>query len=274
MMAVALVLLIACANIAGLLLARAAGRSKEIAVRLVLGAKRARLLSQLLVESLLLSMIGGALGLLLAQWGARGLARMANNNASGPLPFNPHLDARVFLFTAAVAILTGLFFGLVPALRSLRVDLTPALKTGAGSSAAGTKWYSMGNVLVVAQVSLAVVALVTAGLLLRTLNNLRNVDPGFDTRNILLFGLDPTLAGYKGAQVPALTRALQEEVAALPGVTSVTYSSAALLSGSESDTSVHIPAPRRASTPRASICGWAQVFPDHAHSAENRPRSL
>jgi macrolide transport system ATP-binding/permease protein len=240
MLAVALVLLIACANIAGLLLARAAGRSREIAVRLVLGAKRARLVSQLLVESLLLSVMGGALGLVLALWSARGLMVLANNNAS----FTPHLDWRVLAFTAATAILTGLFFGLIPAFRSLRIDLTPALKAGAGTSAAtasGTKWYSLGNFLVVAQVSLAVVALVTAGLLVRTLSNLKNVNLGFDTRNVLVFGLDPALAGYKGPQIDALNRDLQEQFAALPGVTSVSYSWAALLAGSSWDTDIHLP---------------------------------
>ena len=240
MLAVALVLLIACANIAGLLLARAAGRSREIAVRLVLGAKRARLVSQLLVESFLLSFMGGALGLLLALWSARGLMVLANNDGA----FTPHLDWRVLAFTAATAILTGLFFSLIPAFRSLRVDLTPALKAGAGTSAAtasGTKWYSLGNILVVAQVSLAVVALVTAGLLVRTLSNLKNVTIGFDTNNVLIFGLEPSLAGYKGPQVDTLNRDLQEQFAALPGVQSVSYSAVALLTGSEIGTDIHLP---------------------------------
>jgi predicted permease len=243
MMAVGLVLLIACANIAGLLLARAAGRSKEIAIRLTLGARRGRLIAQLLVESLLLSVTGGALGLLLARWGARGLLLIASQADGGPPPFTPQLDGRVLAFTAVVAILTGMMFGLVPALRSLRVDLTPTLKAGSGASDTGAraKWYSLGNTLVVAQVALAIVALVTAGLVVRTLRNLKGAELGFDASNMLVFGLNPTLAGYKGAQVEALNRDLQEQFAALPGVKSVTYSWTALLNGGEWDTGFHAP---------------------------------
>jgi predicted permease len=240
MMAVALVLLIACANIAGLLLARAASRTREIAVRLTLGARRGRLVSQLLVESLLLSGLGSVLGLFLAHWGAHGLLLLGASR----LAFAPQLDARVLAFTATAAILTGLMFGLVPALRSLRVDLTPALKAGSCASdarAGRAHWYNMGNSLAVAQVALAVVALVTAGLLVRTLSNLRRVDVGFDTRNILTFGVDPSLAGYKGAQIGPLYRDLQDQFAALPGVASVTYSSSVLLSGTEWSIDFHAP---------------------------------
>src|SRR5262249_16793509 len=243
MLAVALVLLIACANIAGLLLARATGRSKEIALRLTLGARRGRLVSQLLVESLMLSSVGGALGLILSTWGARALLAMADTDRSGPSPYVPHLDLRVLAFTAAVAVLTGVILGLVPALRSLRVDVAPALKTG-GTSSAGTpriRWYSMGNALVVGQVSLAIVALATAGLLVRTLRNLKSVTLGFDSSNLLVFHLDPHLAGYKGAQVDAMFRDLQEQFSALPGVNSVTYSWTMLLNDWEWATGIDIP---------------------------------
>jgi predicted permease len=243
MMAVALVLLIACANIAGLLLARSAARTREIAVRLTLGARRGRLISQLLVESLLLSTLGGALGLIVAHWGSRLLWSLADQDGTGPPPFSPHLDWRVLSFTAAIAIVTGVLFGLAPALRSLRVDLTPALKTGSGASdgAPRAKWYGMGNTLVVAQVSLAIVALVTAGLLVRTLRNLKSADLGFDSDHLLVFSLDPILAGYKSAQIDSLNRDLQQEIAALPGVKSVTYSWTTLLRGWEWDTGIHLP---------------------------------
>jgi predicted permease len=244
MMAVALVLLIACANIAGLLLARSAARTREIAVRLTLGARRGRLISQLLVESLLLSTLGGALGVVVAHWGAQALWSLANRDGSGPPPFNPHLDWRVLVFTAAIAIVTGVLFGLAPALRSLRVDLTPALKTGSGSSDAGApraKWYGMGNTLVVAQVSLAIVALVTAGLLVRTLRNLKNADLGFESDHLLVFSMHPILAGYKPAQIDSLNRDLQRQIAALPGIKSVTYSWTTLLRGWEWDTDLHLP---------------------------------
>jgi predicted permease len=243
MMAVALVLLIACANISGLLLSRAASRGKEIAIRLTLGARRGRLVFQLMIESLILSALGASAGLLLASWGARGLLLLATKADGGPLPFTPQLDGRVLAFTAATAILTGVIFGLVPALKSLRVDLTPTLKSGGGSSefAPRARWYGMGNVLVVAQVSLAIVALVTAGLLVRTLSNLKSAELGFDARNMLVFGLNPTLAGYKGRQIDALNRGLQEQIAALPGVTSVSYSWISLLNGGEWDTGFHAP---------------------------------
>lgn len=243
MAAVGLVLAIACANIAGLLLARAAGRGREIAVRLALGARRSRLLAQLLVESLLLSSTGGVLALLVGLWGARVLLLLTQNGTDQPLSsFTPHLDLRVLAFTAVIAILTGMIAGVVPALRSLRVDLTSPLKTGnVAADPHRTRWHGMKNVLVVAQVSLAIVALVVAGLLVRTLSNLRGSELGFDPRNLLTFGLNPVLAGYKGGQIQGVYRDLQEQIAALPGVTDVTYSYLPLLSGGEWDTEFHLP---------------------------------
>jgi predicted permease len=244
MMAVGLVLLIACANVAGLLLARSVARGKEIAVRLTLGARRGRLVSQLLVESLLLSAMGGAVGLLLAHWGAKMLWSLGDRDGTGPPPFHPHLDVRVLVFAALIAIGTGVIFGLVPALRGLRVDLTPSLKAGNTASDAGIprkRWYSPGNALVVAQVSLAVIALMTAGLLVRTLRNLRSADLGFSSDHLLVFALEPGLAGYKGVQISALYRDLQEQFAALPGVSSVTYSWTPLLRGWGWSTGIHAP---------------------------------
>ena len=233
LLAVGLVLLIACANVAGLLLARGMARRKEIAVRLTLGARRSRLLFQLLIESLMLSLLGGAAGLFLALWGARALVAAMNYGASGP-KLTPHLDAHVLLFTAAAAVLTGIIFGLLPAFRSLRLDLTPALKSGSGGAAAResrNRWYSLGNSLVVAQVALAMVALVAAGLLVHTLKSLRGVELGFEPQNLLLFGIDPTLAGYKDNQADALYGELQQQFASLPGVSSVSYSWCPMLEG-------------------------------------------
>jgi len=244
MMAVGILLLIACANVAGLLLARATARQKEIAVRLALGAGRKRIVLQLLTESVFLSLVGGALGVLFAIWGTGAIVTLFASSSDEPFGFSPGIDGHVLLFTFAAAVLTGIIFGLAPAFGGTRVDLTPALKEGTRSSAAegrarGT-WFSLGNGLVIAQVALAVVVLVGAGLLVRTLQNLRNVDPGFDTRNLLTFGLDPTLIGYKTPQVDAFYKDLQQRIEAIPGVESVSYSNSTLLSGSLWETGFHL----------------------------------
>ena len=244
MMAVGIVLLIACANVAGLLLSRATARQKEIAVRLALGSGRRRIVQQLLTESLVLSLGGGALGILFALWGTRAIVALFAGNSDEPFGFSPGIDGRVLLFTFATAVLTGIVFGLAPAFRGTRVDLTPALKQGTRGSAAeagaGSRWFSLGNGLVIAQVALAVVVLVGAGLLVRTLRNLRNVDPGFDTRNLLTFELDPALIGYKTPQIDAFYRDLQQRIAAIPGVEAVSYSNSTLLSGSLWTTGFHL----------------------------------
>ncbi len=235
LLAVGIVLLIACANVAGLMLARAASRQKEMAVRLALGASRERILRQLLTESLLLSLSGGALGLLFASWCVASVVSFLEASQNGNAPFSPSIDLRVLLFTATISVLTGALFGLAPALRSLRVDLTPALKEGAVRSSqtlSGEKrWLSTGNGLVVAQVALSIVVLAGAGLLVRTLQNLKNLDPGFDTRNVLTFRLDPTLIGYKAADTNNTYRELRSRFSAMPGVTSVSYSWLPLLGG-------------------------------------------
>lgn len=245
MLAVGIILLIACANVAGLLLARAATRQKEMAVRLALGAGRARIVRQLLTESVMLSMLGGALGILFAYWGAHAIISFVSSNQTRPLGFATGVDLRVLGFTVAVSLLTGIFFGIAPTYRSVRVDLTPALKEGEGGSAsaghAHVKWFSIANTLVVAQVALAIVVLVGAGLLVRTLANLRNIDVGFDSHNILIFGIDPTLVGYKGAQVDSFYRDLQGRLAETPGVKSASYSMMPLLSNGLMVTSFHWP---------------------------------
>jgi predicted permease len=245
MLAVGIILLIACANVAGLMLARAAARQKEMAVRLALGAGRARIVRQLLTESVMLSALGGALGILFAYWGAHAIVSFVSSNQTRPLGFAMGVDLRVLGFTVAVSLFTGILFGVAPAFRSARVDLTPTLKEGEGSSAgaghSGGRWWSAGNALVVTQVALAVVVLVGAGLLVRTLQNLRSVDLGFDAHNILIFGIDPTLAGYKGAQADSLYRDLQGRLAETPGVKSASYSMMPLLSNGLMITVFHWP---------------------------------
>jgi predicted permease len=245
MLAVGIILLIACANVAGLMLARAAARQKEMAVRLALGAGRARIVRQLLTESVMLSVLGGGLGVLFAYWGAHTIISFVSSNQTRPLGFATGVDLRVLGFTVAVSLVTGILFGVAPAFRSARIDLTPTLKEGEGSSASaghsGGKWFSAGNLLVVTQVALAVVVLVGAGLLVRTLQNLRSVDMGFDAHNILIFGIDPTLAGYKGAQADNLYRDLQGRLAETPGVKSASYSLMPLLSNALMITAFHWP---------------------------------
>ena len=191
---VVIVLLIVCANVANLLLTRATARSREISVRLSIGATRGRLIRQLLTESILLSSLGGALGGLLAYW-LRGL-----------LPFGEKapLDWRVFGFLAGVSMLTGIVFGLLPALRATRVDLAGAMKESS-RSVTGSRTV-LGKGLVVLQVAMSLVLLVGAGLFLRTLENLKSVDVGFDSRNLLMFNVNPRVNGYDARSLLAALR--------------------------------------------------------------------
>ena len=236
MVAVGIVLLISCANVAGLLLSRAAAREKEIAVRLALGAGRGRVIRQLLTESVLLSFAGAALGVLLAYWGASALAAFASANRYSNFQINADPDVRVLALTVAVAALTGILFGLAPAFRGARVNVAPTLKENAGSmsgtSFGGKRRFGLGSGLVVAQVALSLIVLAGAGLVVRSLANLKAIDPGFDTQNVLQFGVNPTLTGYyKSEQVEPLYRELQSRLSGLPGVISVSYSSDTLLDG-------------------------------------------
>jgi predicted permease len=235
MAAVGIILLIACANVAGLMLARATAREKEMAVRLALGAGRSRVIQQLLTESVMLSVAGAALGVLVAFWGATGLAEFLAANAYHPLQLDLHPDARVLLFTIGVALLTGIGFGLAPAFRGTRINVAPTLKENAGSlsvaSHAGGRRFGLGGSLVVTQVALSMVVLIGAGLFLRTLEKLKSINPGFDTNNVLLFSVDPTLAGYKEWNIQNVYDELTRRLVALPGVVSASYSSDALLDG-------------------------------------------
>ncbi len=235
MCAVGFVLLIACANVGGLLLSRGAARQKELAVRQALGAGRPRVVRQLLTESVTLSVAGGGLGVILAFWGIQALTVLIRSDADSPFPFVVEPDWRILTFTVLISILTGIVFGLAPAFRSSRIDLSPTLKENAPTLPAGEtlarRRFHLGNALVVVQVALSMVVLVGAGLLVRTLQNLHNVNPGFDTRNLLFFGIDPTLQKYKDAQIQDLYRSLRERLAALPGVISVGYSTFPLLNG-------------------------------------------
>ncbi len=243
MASVGIILLIACANVAGLSLARAASRRQEMAMRLTLGATRGRIVRQLLTESLLVATAGAAMGILLAYWGASVLAAFLAKNWYMPVELDVHPDRMVLGFTIGVAVFTGVLFGLAPALRSRRVDLAPALKGTGGKASAvlGRRRLGFGSFLVVAQVALSVVVLAGAGLLVHTLVNLETLNFGFDTRNLLLFYADTTMTHAKDGQSTILYRQLQDRLSALPGVTSASYSMVPLLSGSNMDSVFALP---------------------------------
>src|SRR5262245_3880818 len=228
MAVVGLILLIACANVANLSLARATGRVSEIAVRLALGASRFRLIRQLLTESLLLAASGGALGLALAWWSNRFLLALVASGRT-PVSLNVRLDARVFAFTAAVSLLALILFGLAPAWRATAVGLTPALKDSSRRAEGGAR-LTAGKSLVVMQVALSLSLLIVAGLFARSLGKLYALDAGFKKENILLVSTDPRMIGYQDKQVAALYQRLLERFKTIPGVRSATLGWAGLLS--------------------------------------------
>jgi putative ABC transport system permease protein len=212
--AVALVLLIACANVANLLLARAAARQREMAVRAALGARRLQVVRQLLMESMLLSLAGGGLGLLLAFWGVRAIGQW--NGASLPSMHGIGIDAWVLAFTFGVSVITGLAFGLAPAVQAWRTDVNAALKEE-GRGDTGGHGNQLRHLLVVSEVALALVLLIGAGLLIKSFSRLMEVNPGFRTHGVLTFQV--TLTGGKSApQIVNFVEQVVERVKALPGV--------------------------------------------------------
>ena len=226
---VVLVLLLVCANVANLLLSRAASRQKEISVRLSLGATRGRLIRQLLTESLLLASLGGALGLMVGYWGRQLLPGAGTQ---------PHvMDWKLLAFGALVTMLTGLLFGIAPALRGTGVNVNSALKeTSRGVVGSRSR---LAKVLLVAQVAISLVLLVGAGLFLKTLGNLRRVDVGFNPQNLVLFRVNPGLNRYDEKKMALLYRDMLERLAAVPGVRGAAMSQPALLSGSVNSTSFY-----------------------------------
>ncbi len=238
MATVALVLLISCANVANLLIARATARQKEMAVRLALGASRGRVVSQLLVESLMLSIIGGLAGLALAVWIDRALIGFLPQG-SVPLSISSTPDWRILGFNIALSLLTGVIFGLIPALQSTRPDLAPTLKDQAGAVAGGGS-VTLRKALVIAQVALSLLLLIGAGLFIRSLQNLKDLDPGFRTANLLAFKADPGLNGYKPERTRDYFRRLHEAVAAVPGVNAASLAVVPVLEDDEWDSWVTI----------------------------------
>jgi len=228
---VALVLLIACANVANLLLARAAGRQKEMAIRLASGAGRWRLIRQLLVESVLLALMGGVAGMVISVWSSSALLSLLPADGGAP-PFGATPDSRVLVFSLLLSALTGLLFGLIPALKTTRPDLAPMLKDQSTqfTGQAGHGWLRRG--LVVTQAALALLLLIAAGLFARSLANLRGVNPGFRADHLLSFRVDPSLGGYKKDAAISVLDRLRDELAALPGVRQATMAAEPLLDDS------------------------------------------
>jgi predicted permease len=233
MAVVALVLLIACANIANLLLARSTARARELAVRQALGARRMRLVRQLLTESLLLAVVGGALGIGVAAMANHLLLHMVSGGRQQQLPLDVSIDMRLLIFTLVVTVATAVLLGTVPALRATRLQLTEALKDGRSSSGATTR-SPLAKALVISQVAFSLVLLVGAGVFLRSLVNLTNVDTGFNKENVLRLQLDASSIGYKedDPRLNALDQQIEERVSALPGVIAASFSSFTFHEGS------------------------------------------
>jgi predicted permease len=253
-----LVLLIACANVANLLLARAAARQKEIAVRLALGAGRARIVRQLLTEGVLLACAGGALGLLLAQWGTRALLVYMPSPLTTGLQLSP--DGRILGFALAVSVLTGVLFSLAPTLQTTRLDLIASLKNQAGSQANRPR-LALNKILVVAQVALSLVLLIGAGLLVRSLQNLHNIDAGFDRENLLQFAIEFG-KGYSATQRVNTYKEVLARLERLPGARSATLANFSLLSGNRIFNKIVVPgyAPP---TEDDAVCNALYVGPNY-----------
>ncbi len=232
------VLLIACANIANLLLARGANRATEMGVRLALGASRRQLLTQLLTESVVLALMGGVASLLVAWWTLKGISSLLPPEASESLQFQ--LQPSVILFAAVVAVTTGIIFGLFPALHSTRADLISSIRAGAGHMTGSRSASRFRSALVTVQVALSMALLVSAGLFLKSLNNVSKVDIGSSVDNVVTFYISPDRNGYDSTRAGVFLRRVEEELAAIPGVTGVTSALVPLLAGNNWGTDVRV----------------------------------
>lgn len=231
------VLLLACANIANLMLARANARSREMAIRLAVGASRRNIVRLLLVESLLLSFLGALLGLIFAFWADHVLLAMFLGEDAGRIKISAVPDGRVLLFTLCVLVVTSVLFGMAPAIQSARAQVASTLKEQAGSVVGGANVW-LRKSLVAAQVALSLLLLIGAGLFVRTLGNLRDLGPGFQSEHLIAFNLDPTLNGYNAMRSKNFFRRLTEDLSALPGVRSAGVAQVRILDDDEWDSSM------------------------------------
>ena len=240
-LSVAAILLIACGNLAGLLLARSAARTHEIAVRVSLGARPGRLIRQMLTESLTLAAFGGALSILVAYWGSRALLKVASSGASA-IPLDVPVDGRMIGFALLVSLGAGILFGLAPALRVARADLYDSFKTGGRVvNAGGSHRLPLGRTLLVAQIALSLVLVASAGLFVRTFQNFLAIDPGFEAEQVVVARIDVLAAGYTRDQLPALNERLTSAARTIPGVRSVALSWLVLGGGGRSVSGFAIP---------------------------------
>jgi predicted permease len=237
---VGLLLLIACANVANLLIARATARQREISIRLAMGASRIRLIRQWLVESLLLALGGGLLGLLVAEWTGEALLKFLPSDQS-MLGISSQPDQRVLLFALALSVVTGVLFGIVPSLQATKAELASTLKDQAAAVVGGGRSHlRLRKSLVVTQVALSLMLLIGAGLFARSLYNVKNIDAGFHTDHLISFAVQPSLSGYSQERMRALFEQLQQNIARLPGIRGASLAEVSLLSGDNEDTSIQI----------------------------------
>jgi predicted permease len=234
------VLLIACANLANLMLVRGSGRVKEIAVRLAMGATRPRIIGQLLIESLSLSVLGGITGLAVAFWADRALMKIYLPSDSGGVNISSAPDLRILLFNLAVTVLTGIIFGLVPALQTTKPNVAGTLKDQAGAVVGGGGSHRLRKGLVVVQVTLSLLLLVGAGLFVRSLANLRNLGPGFSPERLVAFQIDPSLNGYTPERLRIFYPQLSDVLSSIPGARSVGLASMRILEDNEWDSGMSV----------------------------------
>lgn len=258
---VAAILLIACLNIANLLLARAAARQRELSVRVALGAARSRLIRQLLTESMLLALIGGVLGLVIARWSTRALISLA----FGPgqyFPMDSVMSARVLAFAFGVCMVTGIVFGLLPAFRASRNELTGGMKVRTLGSGTRRGRVSLQSALIVAQVALSLVLIVSSGLFIRSLVRLETQDMGFDHHKIVNAHLNPQIAGYAPEQLPALYDRILDKVRALPGVEHASLSLYSPMSGNQWSSNISAEPAASGGSPLQDNAWWTRITPD------------